>query len=163
MPRRIKLSVIIGLFALGCSQPPSDPVVIDGSSTLAPLTSAIAADFMKTHRSMPVKVGSVGTVEGFAHFCRGEVDILDASRPVTAPEQAACASGGVKFIELPVANDAITVIVNARNTWASAIKLSELRKLWEPAAEKRVTTWKQVRPDWPDRPIKLFGPGTESG
>jgi phosphate transport system substrate-binding protein len=165
MPASLRPLIGIALFAqLACgSQPPSEPVVVDGSSTLAPLTTAVAADFMKTHRSMPVKVGSAGTVDGFARFCRGELDILDASRPVTSPEQAACASKGVQFIELPIAEDAITVIVNAGNAWASSMTTSELRKLWEPEAEKRVTTWKQVRADWPDRPIKLFGPGTESG
>jgi phosphate transport system substrate-binding protein len=153
------------LVQVGCAAPPppTDPIVIDGSSTLAPLTEAIVADFQKTHRHVPLKLASVGTAEGFAHFCRGELDILDASRPVSVSEQAACASANVTFIELPVAQDAVTVIVNARNTWASSMSVSELRRLWEPAAETKITRWNQIRSDWPDRPIKLFGPGAESG
>ena len=148
--------------ACGSSQP-SSPIVIDGSSTLAPLTAAVVTNFEKTHRNMPVRLASAGTTEGFTHFCRGELDILDASRPITAAEQAACEASHVTFIEAPVAYDALTVIVNANNTWASSMTVSELKKLWEPAAEGKVKTWKQVWNDWPDRPIKLFGPGTESG
>src|SRR5262245_47657064 len=152
------------LWPLGCAPPPSTPpIVIDGSSTLAPLTEAVVVEFQKTHRNVPIKLASVGTAEGFTHFCRGELDMLDASRPVSPAEQAACTAGNVTFIELPVAHDALTVMVNAGNTWASSITVSELRKLWEPAAEARVTRWNQVRSDWPDRPIKLFGPGPESG
>jgi phosphate transport system substrate-binding protein len=149
----------------GCSAPapPTDPIVIDGSSTLAPLTEAVVAEFQKSHRNVPIKVASVGTVEGFTHFCRGELDILDASRPVSQAEQAACATSRVTFVELPVAHDALTVMVNAKNTWASTITVAELRKLWEPAAEAKLTRWNQIRSDWPDRPIKLFGPGPESG
>jgi phosphate transport system substrate-binding protein len=118
---------------------------------------------MKTHPGMPVKSSASGTVEGFARFCRGELDLVDASRAVTRAEQAACDAGGIAFIELPVAYDALTVIVNAGNTWASSMTVSELRTLWEPKAEKRIVKWNQVRSDWPDRPIRLFGPGPESG
>jgi phosphate transport system substrate-binding protein len=153
------------LVQAGCAAPPppTAPIVIDGSSTLAPLTEAIVGDFQKSHQHVPIKLASVGTAEGFTHFCRGELDILDASRPVSHPEQAACAGANVAFIELPVALDALTVIVNAGNTWASSITVSELRTLWEPAAEGKVTRWNQIRNDWADRPIKLFGPGPESG
>jgi phosphate transport system substrate-binding protein len=160
------VAVVSALLAsqLACrSEPLTAPVVIDGSSTLAPLTEAVAADFMKSHRQTPVNVSSAGTVEGFNRFCRGELDIVDASRPVTSVEQASCAAGGITFIELPVAHDALTVVVNVGNTWASSITVSELRTLWEPTAETRVLKWNQIRADWPDRPIKLFGPGAESG
>ena len=149
---------------LACkAPPPSDPIVIDGSSTLRPLTEAIAADVMKTNRGLQVTLSSSGTVDGFVRFCRGQIDVLDASRPVTTEEQAACAAAGVTFIELPVAQDALTVIVNKGNTWATSITVSQLRRLWEPSAEKRITKWNQIQPDWPDREILLFGPGPESG
>ena len=167
MLRRLRLLVVVTvLLHAACGSPPappSDPVVIDGSSTLAPLTQTVAADFMKLQPGTTVTASASGTVQGFSRFCRGELDIVDASRAVTQAERDACAAAGVTFIELPVAYDALTVIVNAGNTWASAMTVSELRKLWEPAAEKRVTTWNQVRSDWPDRPIRLFGPGAESG
>ena len=96
-------------------------------------------------------------------FCRGEIDIADASRPVRPVEREACAAAGVEFVELPIAYDALSVIVNPGNTWAGSITVPELRKLWEPAAEGKITRWNQVRSGWPDRPIKLFAPGTESG
>jgi phosphate transport system substrate-binding protein len=161
---RLLVAAIL-LVPAGCAAPPAptDPIVIDGSSTLAPLTEAVVADFQKTHRNVPIKLASVGTAEGFTHFCRGGLDILDASRPVSPAEQAVCVSGNVTFIELPVAQDALTVMVNVGNTWASSITVSELRKLWEPAAEAKITRWNQIRSDWPDRPVKLFGPGPESG
>src|SRR4026207_598160 len=98
-----------------------------------------------------------------SEFCRGQLDIANASRPITVEEQKTCESANVSFVELPVAHDAITIIVNSANTWASTITVPELRTLWDVAAEKKITTWKQVRADWPDRPITLFGPGTESG
>jgi phosphate transport system substrate-binding protein len=123
----------------------------------------VTAEFEKSQGEGAVKLSSAGTVEGFARFCHGEIDIVDASRSVTAAEIAACGYGSVEFIELPVAYDALTIIVNAGNTWATSITVSELRKLWEPTAEKSIGTWKQVRAEWPDRPIKLFGPGAESG
>jgi phosphate transport system substrate-binding protein len=163
IPRLIASTSVLVQMGCAAAPPPTDPIVIDGSSTLAPLTEAIVADFQKTHRYVPIKLASVGTAEGFAHFCRGELDILDASRPVSVSEQAACASANVAFIELPVAHDAVTVVVNPRNTWASSMSVSELRRLWEPAAETKITRWSQIRSDWPDRPITLFGPGPESG
>jgi phosphate transport system substrate-binding protein len=160
---RLLLAALV-LSQLACGAPPlSDPVIVDGSSTLRPLTEAVAADFMKSHRGTQVTLSSSGTVDGFARFCRGELDVVDASRPVTTREQTACEAGGVTFIELPVAHDALTVIVHANNVWAASLTVSELRTLWEPAAEKRITRWNQVRPDWPDEEIALFGPGPESG
>jgi phosphate transport system substrate-binding protein len=121
---RLLVAAIL-LVQAACAElpPPTDPIVIDGSSTLAPLTEAVVADFQKTHRNVPIKLASVGTAEGFTHFCRAErLDILDASRPVSPAEQAVCASGNVTFIELPVAHDALTVMVNVGNTWASSIR-----------------------------------------
>jgi phosphate transport system substrate-binding protein len=158
------MAVTIVTAACGSSaSAPTPPLVVDGSSTLAPLTKVIVAEFQKTHRATEVKLTAAGTVEGFRRFCRGEVDIADASRPVNEAERSACGGAGVEFVELPVAYDALTVVVHPQNDWAQSMTVLELRKLWEPAAEGKVTTWNQVRNDWPDRPIKLFGPGTESG
>jgi len=118
---------------------------------------------MKANRGLIVNVTFSGTGTGFVRFCRNQLDIADASRPITIDEQKACEIAGVAYVELPVAHDAITIIVNAKNTWASSITVPELRMLWEPAAEKRIITWNQIRADWPEREIRLFGPGTESG
>src|SRR5262245_54857618 len=114
--RRFVAVAALAATQFACSTPPSaPPIVINGSSTLVPLTRAVVADFTKSHRGMSATLAEVGTVEGFDRFCRGELDILDASRSVTADEQTACESGHVTFIELPVAQDALTVIVSAGN------------------------------------------------
>lgn len=156
--------VAVGALSTACSkEPPSEPVVIDGSSTVFPLTEALAHGFLERHSNARVTVTYSGTDTGFAKFCQGALDIVDASRPITAREQDACAAGKVDFIELPVARDAITVIVNARNSWAESMTVAELRMLWAPEADKKVTKWSQVREGWPDREITLFGPGSESG
>ncbi len=118
---------------------------------------------MKDHPASPVTIAFSGTGAGFVKFCRGQLDIADASRPITADEVKTCDANNVMFVELPVAHDAITVIVNAKNAWASSISVAELRALWEPKAEGRITKWSQIRKDWPDRDIRLFGPGLESG
>jgi phosphate transport system substrate-binding protein len=165
MGRRVVLLLLSSLFVQpACKgRPPSDPITVDGSSTAYPLADAVAHEFMKANRGTSVTVTFSGTGTGFVRFCRGQLDIADASRPITIDEQKHCEASKVEFVELPIAHDAITVIVNASNTWASTITVPELRTLWEPGAEKRITSWKQIRADWPDRPIKLFGPGTESG
>jgi phosphate transport system substrate-binding protein len=148
----------------GCGNAaPSDPVLIDGSSTVFPLSEAIAHDYLRRHSDAQVTVTYSGTDTGFAKFCRGGLDIVDASRPITKDEQNACGANQVEFLELPVARDAITVIVNSRNTWASSMTIAELRMLWAPESQSKVLRWNEVRPDWPDRPIALFGPGPESG
>jgi phosphate transport system substrate-binding protein len=141
----------------------SEPVVLDGSSTAFPLAEAVAHEFMKADKGTAVTVTSSGTGTGFVKFCRGQLDIANASRPITVEEQKACEAANVSFVELPVAHDAITIVVNSANTWASTITVPELRTLWDTTAEKTITTWKQVRAEWPDREITLFGPGTESG
>jgi len=164
MTRPIRLLILCALTATACrAQPPSDPVTLDGSSTVYPLADAVAREFTKANRRMPVTVTFSGTTVGMVKFCHGLLDIATASRPITVDEQKACETAGVSFVELPVGHDAITVIVNAKNTWASSITVPELRTLWEPQAEKRVTKWSDIRKDWPARDIKLFGPGKESG
>jgi len=138
-------------------------VTIDGSSTVYPLTSTVAEEFTKANPNARIQVRFSGTTNGFDLFCKGQTDIQDASRPIEAGEVDACRAGGVGYVELPVAHDGLTVIVNHANTWALTITTAELKRLWEPAAERRVQRWSQVRAGWPDRPITLHGPGTRSG
>ena len=139
-------------------------IQVDGSSTVFPITEAMAEEFQKaTGGRVRVTVGISGTGGGFKKFCSNETDISDASRPITASEIEACARANVRYIELPVAFDGLSVMVNPRNTFVDAMKVSELKRLWEPAAQGRITRWSQIRPEWPDRPFRLYGPGTDSG
>src|SRR5262245_19745844 len=125
------------VFIAAChTQPPGDPVTLDGSSTVYPLADAVAHEFTKANRRIAVNVTFSGTNIGMGKFCRGLLDVATASRPITVSEQKACETAGVTFVELPIAHDAITVIVNARNNWVSSITVPELRSLWEPRAEK---------------------------
>lgn len=139
-------------------------VRIDGSSTVFPLTQAIVKEYnQENNKGIQVKVGVSGTGGGFRKFCAGETDINDASRPITQEEMKVCDQAGIRFYELPIAFDALTVVVNPNNTWANDITMAELRKVWEPAAQGKVTNWNQIRASYPDRPLKLFGPGRDSG
>ena len=139
-------------------------VKVDGSTTDYPITEAVAEEILKMKKqAVQVTVGISGTGGGFKKFCRGETDVSDASRPISAKEMQACAEAGIKYVELPVAFDALTVVVNPKNTWIKELKVEELRKMWEPGAQAKVTSWKQVNPAWPDAPLKLFGPGADSG
>ncbi|MFI7709286.1 phosphate ABC transporter substrate-binding protein PstS family protein [Nonomuraea sp. NPDC049480] len=141
----------------------SGQVKVDGSSTVAPLTSAAYEFFAEEQPKVNVTVATSGTGGGFEKFCNGETDISDASRPIKDEEKAACESKGIKYAELTVATDALTVVVNKENTWATCLTTDQLKKMWEPGAEGKITTWKQVDPKFPDEPLKLFGPGTDSG
>ncbi|RUR75515.1 PstS family phosphate ABC transporter substrate-binding protein [Chlorogloeopsis fritschii PCC 9212] len=137
---------------------------IDGSSTVFPITEAVAEEFQKAQKGkVRVTVGVSGTGGGFKKFCRGETDISNASRPILAKEIEACKAAGIRYIELPVAYDALTVVVNPQNTWAKNLTVAELKKVWEPAAQSKVNNWSQVRQGFPNAPLKLFGPGTNSG
>jgi phosphate transport system substrate-binding protein len=138
-------------------------IQIDGSSTVFPITEAVAEEFQKANQGVRVTVGISGTGGGFQKFCRGETDISDASRPISATEIEACKTAGIEYIELPVAYDGLAVVVNPRNTWASTMTVAELKKLWAPEAQGKVTRWNQVRAGWPDREIHLFGAGVDSG
>jgi phosphate transport system substrate-binding protein len=139
-------------------------VKIDGSSTVYPISEAVAEEFQKMKRgAVKVTVGISGTGGGFKKFCRGETDVSDASRPILEKEMKACAEAGIKYVELPVAYDALTVVINPKNTWIKELKVEELRKMWEPGAQGKITRWSQVNPAWPNAPLKLFGPGADSG
>ena len=138
-------------------------ITVDGSSTVAPLTEAVAEEFQKAQAGNKVTVGTSGTGGGFQKFCRNEIDISDASRPIRGDEKEACAKAGIQYVELPVAYDGLAVVVHPKNTWAASMTVAELKKLWEPAAQGKVMRWNQIRPDWPDREIHLFGAGVDSG
>ena len=156
----------VALAMLAVAQVPARAQVIkvDGSSTVFPITEAMAEDFQKsTKGKVRVTVGISGTGGGFKKFCRGETDISDASRPILAKEMEDCKKAGITYYELPVAYDALTVVVSPQNTWVKSITVAELKKMWEPAAQGKVTKWKQINPAWPDAPLKLFGAGSDSG
>jgi phosphate transport system substrate-binding protein len=139
-------------------------VTLDGSSTVFPISEAVAEEFQKAENgAVRVTVGISGTGGGFQKFCRSEIDIADASRPISATEIEACQKAGVDFIELPVAYDGIAIAVNPKNGWADTITTAELKTLWSPEAQGKVTKWNQVRKSWPDREIHLFGAGVDSG
>ena len=139
-----------------------DIVKIDGSSTVYPITEAVAEEF-QIETGIKVTVGVSGTGGGFKKFCRGDTVISNASRPIKAKEIEKCKAAGIDFIEIPIAYDAITVVINKRNDWAKEMTPMELKKAWEPAAQSKITKWSQVREGWPDTPMKLYGPGADSG
>jgi phosphate transport system substrate-binding protein len=142
---------------------PSQVIAIDGSSTVFPVTEAMAEQFQANNPGTRITVGISGTGGGFQKFCRGETDISDASRPIRPTEREACLKGGVEYIELPVAYDGLAVVVHPKNTWASSMTVEELKRLWEPAAQGKITRWNQIRQGWPDQEIRLFGAGVDSG
>jgi phosphate transport system substrate-binding protein len=175
---RLRLGVGAGLVALslilaGCgggvsgqeggSGGASGQIGIEGSSTVQPITQVVAEAYAGKNPDVQITVGGAGTGDGFEAFCSGDTQISDASRPIEAEEQQACADKGIEYIEIPIAYDGISVVVNSQNDFASNITSEELMTLWEPAAEDKISTWKQVRSEWPDQQIDLYGPGTESG
>lgn len=143
----------------------AEPVIkVDGSSTVYPITEAAGEEFQKVKKGkVRVTIGISGTGGGFKKFCRGETDISNASRPIMKTEMEVCKKNGIEYIELPVAYDGLAVMVNPKNTWVDKLTVDELRKIWEPASQGKVTKWAQIRQGWPDAPLKLFGPGVDSG
>ncbi len=138
-------------------------IQIDGSSTVFPLSEAVAEGFQQqTSGRVRVTVGESGTGGGFRKFCRGETHISNASRPISASEMAACRAAGIQYVEIPVAFDALTVVVHPSSPLRS-ITVDQLRQIWRPEAQGQVTNWRQVNPQWPDMPLALFGPGSASG
>lgn len=137
-------------------------IKIDGSSTVYPIIEAASEEFQRATKQR-ITVGISGTGGGFKKFCRGETDIQNASRPILEKEMAACKAAGIDYIELPIAFDALTIAVNKQNTFIKQITVAELKKLWEPAAQKTITSWQQINPAWPDVSIALYGAGSDSG
>jgi phosphate transport system substrate-binding protein len=141
----------------------SGTIQIDGSSTVFPISEAVAEEFQKKNPDVRVTVGISGTGGGFQKFCRGETDISDASRPIRAAEMEACQKTGIEFVEIPIAYDGLAIVVNPKNTWATSMTTAELKTMWAPDAQGKVMKWSQVRPGWPDREFRLFGAGVDSG
>jgi phosphate transport system substrate-binding protein len=139
-------------------------IKIDGSSTVFPIAEAVAEEFQISKRGqVRVTVGISGTGGGFKRFCRGETDISNASRPILKEEMEACRKAGIRYLEIPVAFDALTVVVNPNNTFVKSLTGADLKKMWEPAAQGTVKRWNQVRAEWPAEPLVLYGPGADSG
>jgi phosphate transport system substrate-binding protein len=138
-------------------------ISIDGSSTVYPISEAVAEEYLAVNPRVKVTVGESGTGGGFKKFGRGETDINDASRPIKQSEIDLCNENNIKYTELLVAYDGMAIVVNPANTWATDITVAELKKLWEPAAQGVITKWNQIRPEWPDQEIHLYGAGTASG
>ena len=136
---------------------------IDGSSTVYPITEAVAEEFRMKSPRVRITIGVSGTGGGFKKFSRGEVDITNASRPIKPSEVKQCEESGIEYIELPVAYDGLAVVVNPANDWCDSLTVEELKKIWEPEAEEKITKWNQIRPQWPDKELHLFAPGIDSG
>jgi phosphate transport system substrate-binding protein len=162
------LALVVAVFA-GCTQPEVDStklsgaVKVDGSSTVFPIAEAVAEEFRKTEPGVKVTVGRSGTGGGFQKFCAGETDISNASRPIKPSEVELCGQKQIEYVELPVAYDGLAIVVHPKNTWAESITTEELKKMWEPEAQSKITRWSQVRAGWPDKELHLFGAGVDSG
>ncbi len=162
---RVSLLVLFSVCVIGvgaCKRQKKSQIRIDGSSTVFPITEAVAEEFQKKNRSR-VTIGISGTGGGFKKFCSKEAAIVQASRPITSMEIEICRKNQVEYIELPIAYDGIAVVVHPTNNWVSDISIDELKKIWEPAAQNKITKWNQIRPEWPNQKINLFGPGVDSG
>lgn len=158
------LACLLGMSVAACAErSPIQQVRVDGSSTVFPVSERVAEAFqIRYGRRIRVPLGEAGTGGGFAKFCRGEVDIVGASRPIEHDEMEACGEAGIGFIEVPIVFDGITVVVNRDNPIQS-MTVDQLRRMWEPAAERTVRNWRDIDPSFPDLPLSLFGPGTASG
>lgn len=141
----------------------SGTIKVDGSSTVFPITEAVAEEFRSVQPKVKVTIGVSGTGGGFKKFSRGETNISDASRPIKDKEKKACKENNINYIQLEVAYDGLAVLVNPQNDWVDSFTIEELKKIWEPAAQGKIMKWNQIRPEWPDKEIHLFGPGVASG
>ena len=160
------VSLFMILFTLclsSCFKQYKGRIQIDGSSSVYPITEAVAEEYRKLQPDIRVTVGVSGTGGGFKKFARGETDISNASRPIKQSEIDACAKNGIQFIEIPVAYDGLAVVVSPDNDFVDYLTVEELKKIWEPAAQNKIRSWKQVRPTFPDVPLRLYGAGTSSG
>ena len=157
----VTLLILFPLLGNSFAETLKGTIRVDGSSTVFPITEAVAEEFGKKHRRVRVTVGVSGTGGGFKKFSIGETDINDASRPIKGSEIKTAKKNGIEYLQLPVAFDGISVVVNPKNTWLDYLTVAELKKIWEPGSQ--VMTWKDIRAGWPDRKIRLYGPGTDSG
>lgn len=166
-----KIGIILGaatvMFSCGNKKENNNTLTgtinIDGSSTVYPITEAAAEEFKKVYPDVKVAVALSGTGGGFKKFVRGETDINDASRPITKFEDSIAKVNGIQYIDLEIAYDGLAVVVNPQNDWCKDITVAELKKIWEPEAQGKITHWNQIRPEWPNEPIHLYGAGVESG
>lgn len=155
---------VAGVALIGTQSAQAQVIKVDGSSTVYPITEAVAEEFQKAKKNaIKVTVGISGTGGGFKKFCRDETDISNASRPITKSEMELCKAAGVEYIEMPVAFDALTVVINPKNAFLKQATVEEMKMLWEPAAQGKIMKWNQINPAWPDAPVKLFGAGADSG
>ncbi len=165
--KRVLFVLVLASFAICAFAPVSYGRVIvkvDGSSTVYPITEAVAEEFQgETRGKIRVTIGISGTGGGFKKFCTGETDVSNASRPIKPSEVALCEKNGIDYIELPVAYDGLAVVVNNNNTWVDYLTVDELKRIWEPSAQGKITKWSQIRAGFPDKEIHLFGPGVDSG
>lgn len=165
--RKRVLSVLAGLGVLVsfCQANAQSPVIkIDGSSTVYPITEGVAEEFQKAKKgAVKVTVGTSGTGGGFKKFCRGEIDISDASRPILKKEMNACKENGISYIELPIAYDGLAVVVNPKNTWATCMNVEQLKEVWKPESQGKKLNWSELDSKWPKEEIRLCGPGSDSG
>jgi phosphate transport system substrate-binding protein len=159
--RKIIFLALISIAFFACKK--KVEIKIDGSSTVYPITEAVAEEFNKENPAVKATIGVSGTGGGFKKFMRGEIDIANASRPIKKSEDSACSAAKIGYVELPVAFDGLAVVVNPQNTWVDFITVEELKKMWEPEAQGKIMKWNQIRPTWPDEEIHLFGAGTQSG
>jgi phosphate transport system substrate-binding protein len=167
------LIILVATIAIGCgdtkksSETNSDmltgTIQVDGSSTVFPITEAVAEEYRNEQPEVKVTIGVSGTGGGFKKFARGETNISNASRPIKDLEIESCKANNIKYIELEVAYDGLAVLVNPANTWVDSFTIEELKKIWEPAAQGKIMKWNQIRPEWPNEEIHLFGPGVASG
>lgn len=143
--------------------PLTGTIKVDGSSTVFPITEAVAEEFREVQPNVKVTIGVSGTGGGFKKFSRGETNLSNASRPIKEKEIASCLENNIDYLELEVAYDGLAVLVNPQNDWVDSFTVEELKKIWEPSAQGVITKWNQIRPEWPDNEIHLFGPGVASG
>ncbi|MEM1368355.1 MAG: PstS family phosphate ABC transporter substrate-binding protein [Cyanobacteria bacterium P01_H01_bin.15] len=141
----------------------SGTVIVDGSSTVFPITDLMTEEFMQRNPNVGIIIGVSGSGGGFDKLCEGDIDIANASRPIGPEEIEDCTENGVEFVELPIAFDGISVVINPENDWATCLDVEDLRRIWEPAALGSVMSWHSVRNDFPDEPLSLYAPGNESG
>ncbi|MBZ0326187.1 MAG: PstS family phosphate ABC transporter substrate-binding protein [Altibacter sp.] len=174
--KKIVTSFVLALILIACGEKKetndtaqnetaalSGTIKVDGSSTVFPVTEAVAEEFRSIQPDVKVTIGVSGTGGGFKKFSRGETNISNASRPIKDKEIAACKENNIKYLELEVAYDGLAVLVNPENTWVDSFTVEELKMIWEPAAQDKIMKWNQIRPEWPNEEIHLFGPGVASG